>query len=344
MKWDYKLWFRFALNVIGIFMAVFLLIGAICFAFLHPTLPEKAPSAWISIASLLAAGFFAATALTLWVSKHLFQPIEQLSDALIQVASGDFHICLPEDGSSPQIHQMNHNFNKMAKELNSVEMLRSDFIQNVSHEIKTPLAAIEGYALFLKGSPLSEEQQVCVKKIIENSSRLSFLTGNVLHLSQLEKQYIVSEKESFSLDEQLREAILSLEPLWNKKKLEIDIDLPPVNYYGNPSLIYQIWTNLFSNAIKFTPEHGSIHAEIDKKGNGISVTICDTGIGMTEEVQKHIFEKFYQGEKSRHIEGNGLGLSLVKKIVELCGGTICVESEPDCGSAFSVWLPLENRA
>ncbi|MGN0371914.1 MAG: ATP-binding protein [Enterocloster sp.] len=341
MKQDYKMWFVFALNIIVITLFTFVLSGFLVFSFMRPSIPpEQYKNVWLPVFTFIAAGFVASTFLTLWVSKHLFKPIEQLCDALMKVASGDFSVRLPEENtSSPQIQQMNRNFNKMAGELNSVEMLQSDFIQNVSHEIKTPLAAIEGYTVLLSKSSLSEEHQEYTRKIMESTRRLSSLTSSVLQLSRLEKQEIISEKESFSLDEQIREAFLSLEPLWNKKGIDFEINLQSVYYYGNTSLIYQIWINLFSNAIKFTPEGGSIYVAMSENNDGISVRIRDTGIGMTKDVQKHIFEKFYQGEKSRHIEGNGLGLALVKKITDLCGGTIQVESRPGCGSTFIVRLP-----
>lgn len=338
---NYKMWVTFALNVMGCTLVVVLVSGFFVFYFRRLRPGDIAePNSWIPLSLVVASGCLASTILTFWVSKHLFAPIEALCDALIKVASGDFSVQLEEDPSmGSQILQMNQNFNKMTRDLNSVELLQSDFIQSVSHEIKTPLAAIEGYASLLWKTELSQEQQDYAGKITESARRLSVLTSNVLKLSKLEKQAIVAEKERFSLDEQLREVLLSLAPLWEKKELEIDMELPSVDYYGNAALLYQIWVNLFSNAVKFTPKGGTIRAAILEEADGVTVEIADTGIGMNEDVQKHIFEKFYQGEKSRHMEGNGLGLALVKTIVELCEGSVKVESEPGKGSVFTVRLP-----
>ena len=187
--------------------------------------------------------------------------------------------------------------------------------RNISHELKTPLAAIEGYALLLEEGGSSPELKEYARKISESSRQLSHMTGNILKLSRLEKQEILSDKEFFSLDEQLREAVLSLEPLWRAKNLDIDMELPEVTCYGNRELLYQVWTNIFGNAIKFTDRDGRISASIEETKDNILVIIRDTGIGMTEEARTHIFEKFYQAEESRHGEGSGLGLALAKKLL-----------------------------
>ena len=198
----------------------------------------------------------------------------------------------------------------MVQELNSIETLQSDFIQNVSHEIKTPLAAIEGYAALLAADTADRQNRLYAQQILKNSRQFSALTGNILKLSKLENQSIISEKRNFSLDEQIRQAVLSLEPLWSAKKMDIDLDLPEIFYYGNEDLIFQIWTNLISNGIKFTPAGGMFSVKMKQNDPYISVEIADNGIGMSEEVQKHIFDKFYQAESSLSMEGNGLGLAL----------------------------------
>mgnify|MGYP005798567759 FL=1 len=214
-----------------------------------------------------------------------------------------------------------------------------EFVQTVSYEFKTPLAAIEGYAHLLEGENLSPKAREYLRKIAESSRQLSRLTGNILRLSRLEKQEILSDKEFFSLDEQLREAVLFLEPLWNRKNLDIEMELPSVDCRGNRELLLQVWINILGNAVKFTPMGGSISVSMNETSDFIEVIISDTGIGMTEEVRTHIFEKFYQAEESRHGEGSGLGLALAKKIIELSGGTIRTESQPGEGSSFFVRLP-----
>lgn len=243
----------------------------------------------------------------------LFRPIQDLVHALEQVSAGNFDVRLKENDIWYEVREMNLNFNKMVKELNSIETLQSDFIQNVSHEIKTPLAAIEGYAALLSASTRDEQNKLYAEQILKSSRQLSTLTGNILKLSKLENQSIISEKKTFSLDEQIRQAVLSLEPIWSAKNIDIDLDLPEISFYGNEDLIFQIWTNLISNGIKFTPSGGLVSVKMTAEDSFVNVVVADNGIGMTEEVQKHIFDKFYQAEGSRSMEGNGLGLTLVKR-------------------------------
>ncbi len=344
MKWDFKLWLSFALKAI--------IVNVLTFAVLVPPIvitllrtvgsfdPYRfEPQFWIPFFTFIVAGLLTSALLTLWVYRRLFAPIEGLSQALETVASGNFSVQLPENYRAAPICRMNRNFNKMVRELNSIKVLQSDFIQDVSHELKTPLAAIEGYALLLDQDELPAQSREYVRKIAESSRQLSRMTGNILKLSRLEKQEIVADKEVFPLDEQLREAFLALEPLWAKKNLDIEIDLPVLEYFGNRELLWQVWTNILGNAIKFTPEKGQISLSARETADSILVIIKDTGIGMTGEVRAHIFEKFYQGEPSRSGEGSGLGLALAKKIVELSGGSIRAESCPGEGSAFFVTLP-----
>lgn len=337
----FKLWILFVCIITTVMISTFFISGFLTFiSFRSDPAKFNGPSSWLPLLSLAVTAVLAAVSCTFMISKHFFVPIEQLIAALKQVASGDFKAHLPESGVSSEARDMNINFNKMVKELNSMEMLQSDFIQNVSHEIKTPLSAIEGYATLLNSAPLSDELHTYASRILESTRQLSSLTGNILKLSKLENQQIVSEKSRFSLDEQLRQAVLSLEPLWNGKNLDISIDLPEVEYYGNEDLLCQVWTNLLSNAVKFTPRGGLISVSLADDPGFVIVEIRDSGIGMSEEVKAHVFDKFYQGEQNRSMEGNGLGLALVRKIVELCGGFVIVESSPDQGAAFTVSLPV----
>lgn len=221
-----------------------------------------------------------------------------------------------------------------------IETLRSDFVANVSHEFKTPIAAIEGYATLLQNHALPpEKQDHYIEKILDNSRRLSSLSGNVLMLSKLENQETVLDKTEYRLDEQIRQCILMLENKWASKNIEFDMELPRQIYYSSAFLLEQVWINLIDNAIKHSPAGSSIHIAICETSEAIAVSISDDGDGMTEEVQKHIFEKFYQGDKSHKAEGNGLGLALVKRIVDLCKGEIAVESAPGKGSLFIISLP-----
>jgi len=337
---NFRLWIMFAVTVTFTMALAFFLTGFIVYLYYKTSMPaDTPPQAWVPFVSFAITAVIVSISLTLLISRRLFVPIEHLIRALKQVASGDFKAQLPDTSGDSEIANMNINFNKMVKELNSMETLQADFIQNVSHEIRTPLSAIEGYAKLLNSENLTEEAREYTLRIFEAAKRLSYLTGNILKLSKLENQQIISEKHIFSLDEQLRQTILLLEPVWGKKDLEIDIDFPEVNFLGNEELLFQVWTNIISNAIKFTPKGGSISIKLEKDLYQISVIVQDSGIGMTEDVKARIFDRFYQGEKNRNAEGNGLGLALVKKIIDLCDGKIEVDSQPDYGSVFTVRLP-----
>lgn len=320
---------------IGLFTSTTVLYLMDCGGIIHYTMPIP----WMPFFGTIISSFVISITLTAIVTCKLFAPLRLLADSMEQVAAGDFSVRLPEDNPGLWMHDVNVNFNKMVTELRSTELLQSDFIQNVSHEIKTPLAAMDGYATLLLSTELNSEQRQYASRISASCQKLSSLTGNILLLSKLENQQIVSEKTNFSLDEQIRQVILSAEPLWNARSQNIDLELPEVTYYGREDLIWQIWGNLLSNAIKFTPQGGVISVRISEDQETVCVSIQDTGVGMTEDVLAHIFDKFYQAEGSRSTHGNGLGLSLVKKIVDLCNGEILVESEPDIGSTFTVVLP-----
>jgi len=204
-----------------------------------------------------------------------------------------------------------------------------------------PIAAIEGYATLLQNPTLPREKHDhYVEVILDNSRRLSDLSSNILALSKLENQELIVDNREFRLDEQIRKVILLLEGKWTAKEIVFDLELPKQMYYGSEALLSQVWSNLLDNAIKHSPQGGVIQATLQASDTQITVTITDHGDGMSGEVQKHVFEKFYQGDRSRKAEGNGLGLALVKRIVELSRGTVTVESAPGQGAAFSVNLPL----
>lgn len=336
----FRLWLTFCFMIGITFVVGFFLTGFVVFLGIRLRLLsslEFIPS--IPFIGLIGAAAIFSFCFTLLVSRYFFAPIHQLILALKEVAEGNFNITLPEEKHLEDIRKMNQNFNRMVRELSSMELLQSDFIQNVSHEFKTPLAAMEGYASLLASSPLSGEQQEYTARILEGCRQLTSLTGNILLLSKLENQNILPEKQRFSLDEQLRRCILAMEPLWAQKNLLLDIELQETEYEGNENMLAQVWTNLLSNAIKFTPDTGLIQIRLDSSADYAVVSLTDSGIGMTEEVQKHIFDKFYQADHSRSVCGNGLGLALVQRIICLCGGNIQVSSQPGCGTSFTVSLP-----
>lgn len=276
---------------------------------------------------------------TVFLSRLFFDPIKKLRMAMSKVAEGDFTIKLHTKSSSREIQDIYSGFNLMTDELHSTEVLQTDFVSNVSHEFKTPLNAIEGYSTLLQDCDnLTPQQQEYVEKIIFNTQRLSSLTGSILLLSKLENQQIPTGKSEYYLDEQIRQTIVALEPVWSEKNLEFDVDMAEVRYYGNEPLMRHVWSNLLSNAVKFSPRDGMIGIGIEEKADQIIVWVQDNGPGIPEAAMKHIFNRFYQGDSSHKQEGNGLGLSLVDKILRLEGGSITAENCPSGGCKFTVYL------
>ena len=280
--------------------------------------------------------------MTAMLSKRILMPIRNLNYATGEVSKGNFKIQLPIPNDF-EMGALTAKFNSMVKELNSIETLRNDFISNVSHEIKTPIATIQGFSNLLKDDTLSkEDRDEYLDIIISETSRISNLTSNILKLTKLETQGIITDKTSFSLDEQLRHSVLLLQRDLSEKNLELDIDLDRVQIYSNEELLQQVWLNILSNAIKFTGENGKISIQLMDTEDTATVKITDNGIGMKAESLNHIFDKFYQEDRSHSSNGNGLGLPLVKRIVDLCNGTIRVKSLLGEGSSFTVELPKNN--
>ncbi len=276
---------------------------------------------------------------TFFAGGRIVQPLTSLSHAMQQVQKGDFSVRLPVQKDN-ELGQLSNNFNQMVAELGSIEYLQKDFMSNVSHEFKTPIASISGFAKLLKSDDITPEERLeYTDIIIAESQRLSNLSQNILRLSKLENQTRLKNVTPFSLDEQLRMAVLVLEPMWSKKDIQWELELDEITCHGEMELINQVWVNLLSNAIKFSYDGGDISVKLYQT-DMIKVRIQDHGSGMTQDVQERIFDKFYQGDSSHNDEGNGLGLPLVKRIVELSGGTIHVKSAPKEGSIFTVTLPL----
>ena len=229
-------------------------------------------------------------------------------------------------------------FNRMAEELSGVETLRTDFIANVSHELKTPLAVMQNYGTMLQSPDLTEAQRIeYAKAITEQSRRLADLITNILKLNRLENQQIYPESKRYNLGEQLAECLLNFESTWEKKDIDIETDIEEdVLVESDDDLLSLVWNNLFSNALKFTEPGGTVSVTLKTEGDHAAVRVTDTGCGISPETGKHIFEKFYQGDTSHATQGNGLGLALVKRVVDIVGGDISVESEVGKGSTFTV--------
>ena len=273
------------------------------------------------------------------LSKYFFDPIKKLRVAMDQVAEGDFSIRLEEKSTSKEIMEIYTGFNLMAQELSTTEILQTDFVSNVSHEFKTPINAIEGYSTLLQGSEnLDGDQREYVDKILLNTRRLSSLVGSILLLSKLENQQIPTNQRSYRLDEQIRQSVVALETAWVQKDIELDVELERASYVGNEPMMRHVWDNLISNAVKFSPQGGIVKLRLTRKLRKLIVTVEDQGAGLSGEAQKHIFDKFYQGDSSHKQEGNGLGLSLVKRILTIEKGQIAAENIPEGGCRFTVTL------
>jgi integral membrane sensor signal transduction histidine kinase len=280
------------------------------------------------------------TCISAAVASKIVRPVREVKKAMHRVEKGDFSQRLEVTGFNGEIDELIESYNKMAQELGGIEMFRENFINSFSHEFKTPIVSIQGFAKQLKKENLSEEKkQEYIDIIISESKRLTNLSSNILMLSKLENQQIITDKTSFSLDEQIRNCILLLEKQWTAKDISFDIDMQEIQYTTNAEMLSQVWVNIIGNAIKFSPEGSSIRIKLFKEGDVITAEITDRGIGMDQQTISHIFERFYQGDRAHASEGNGLGLPLVKRIVELCNGNIRVESQYGKGTNFIVTLP-----
>jgi len=279
------------------------------------------------------------------VRRHLTigKPVQEIADVTDKVIQGDFSVRIDKSkfiASTTGLPIVADQLNRMIEELAGIETLRTDFIANVSHELKSPLAVMQNYGTLLQQPNLSEEKRFEYSKAITDSSRnLANMVTNILKLNKLENQTIYADARVYDLSEQLCECFLSFENLWEKKGLDINTDIEEnILVKADPELLSLVWNNLFSNAIKFTEAGGKITLCLKKDGDFAVVTVSDTGCGISQEAGKHIFEKFYQGDTSHATKGNGLGLALVKRVIDIANGNISVESEVGKGSTFTVKL------
>lgn len=291
---------------------------------------------WAILFSVVVGG-----AITKFITRSFIDPITQLGKAMKEVSDGNFQVTAQCRSRLKEVNDIYDSFNLMVKELGATETLQTDFISNVSHEFKTPINAIEGYASLLQDHQQSQaEQDVYIEKILFNTHRLSTLTGNILLLSKINNQSIHPQRTFFRLDEQVRQAIVALEQKWTEKGIDFDVELDKISYSGYESLLIHVWSNLIDNAIKFDPHGGMIALRLWQEEGFAVFTIDDNGPGVTPEDQERVFHKFYQSDSSRVMDGNGLGLPLVKKIVEFSGGTVTLENLLAAGCRFTVRLPL----
>lgn len=300
---------------------------------------------YIAILTMLFFSFLIGYTVNFFLSRAFFRPITRLGDAMRKVAKGQFSERMDTESRIREIQNLYQDFNTMTKELAATEIIQSDFVSNVSHEFKTPINAIEGYATLLQGEQSPQSEAEYVRRILLNTSRLSDLVGNILLLSKLDNSSLEQSDTLYRLDEQIRLAIVLLEDKWVAKEIELDVDLDETEYYGCERLLAHVWSNLIDNAIKFSPRNGTVTLRLsaDRELGQVVFTIEDAGPGISGDAIHHIFDRFYQADSSHKTEGNGLGLSLVRKILTLCGGTVTAENRTDsAGARFRVTLPLRE--
>ncbi len=343
-KQRFKLALLLALFFFFIMMTTSFIITSLVFILVHcDILHPGRPNFWANMLATLISCTLLGTLLTTLFGQRFLRSSQELAMGIKELARGNFAVRIHLSGHKI-LEELSFQFNQMAKELGSIEILRNDFINNFSHEFKTPISSISGFAHLLKKDHLTpEERHEYIDIIISESDRLAALSTNILNLSKIENQATLFHTQLSRIDEQLRQTILLLEPKWSKKQLLIIPELEDISLSCDAELLMQVWINLLDNAIKFSPPNQSITVKVStlKRSKWVHVCITDHGKGMTERTKKHLFDKFYQEDASHTYEGNGLGLALVKRIVELHQGYIQVVSAPNQGSAFTVCLPMK---
>ena len=331
--------FRFILVVFACFLlsSAFVILITFLIAKMGIKIPPARMTAYLLIS--FGASCILGTVLAAVLSKKSTRSYNKFRRALNEVANGNFDVSIPED-EDILMSQFAEDFNATVKQLKGVEIMRSEFITNLSHELKTPITSINGFAELLLADGISEEERKEYAQIIYNeSNRLLKLAKNTLLLSKLEGQTIVTEKRLFSFNEMIESSLTLLEKEMAAKNINLRLDLDRVNYYWDSSLLSQVVINLVSNAIKYGRQNGNISVELHSNSGYVFLSVKDDGIGMSEKTLAKIFDRYYQGDSSHKTEGNGLGLSIVKKIIDLCGGKIDVGSKEGEGTYFMITLP-----
>jgi len=331
--------------VLNMLIALLVSIGTVILLLYFDLIPTEGSNGYDFRYVLVILGFInliSGVIVVLLTNRWLLKYVNQIIDQINRLANGDFKARLSFDApldKHPTILEIRDSFNALAEELDGTEMLRSDFINNFSHEFKTPIVSIAGFAKLLKHGNLTEEQKMEYLSIIEEESlQLSAMATNVLNMTKVENQTILANVTRFNLSEQLRNSVLVLEPKWTRKKTEIDLNFRGYMIEGNEELLKHVWVNLIDNAIKFSPDYGTVEIHVEEQGDKIRVTVSNHGSEISKDQIKYIFNKFYQADESHASEGNGIGLALVKGVVKLHGGEVGVISE-NHWTSFWVMLP-----
>ena len=339
-----KLTSRIIFGLIVVVISVVQLIFGVMFLieqFTHVT-EDSTVYPWVFVAVSLVIGAVVGTILSFMYSKLTKKTIKPYLDALQRVSEGDFTARIDEESMMFEDTHIAEKFNQMVKKLGSVEILRESFISDFSHEFKTPIVSISGFAKLLKTADLTdEERNEYLDVIINESERLVHLSQSVLLLTRLDDHVV--QKQTFLLDEQLRQSVLLFDKTLKDKNIQLDLTVETLPICSSQQLLSNVWLNLIGNAIKFSFDGGKIDIVAKNHGDYVTVAISDQGCGMDEQTQQNIFNKFYQGDKSHSVEGNGLGLPIVQKVLKLVGGDISVQSELGKGSTFTVILPNDKN-
>lgn len=309
--------------------------------FIRPDIQQQFGEMRVFFAVLLCLMVGLSIILIAIAARFIVRPIQLFTNATKKIANGEYEVALPEYRKD-EIGTLAISFRKMAKSLKDLDRMRQEFVSNVSHEFQSPLSSIQGFSKTLQTNEMSETERKRYLKIIESESRrMSSLCKQLLTLASLDKEERVLDKKTFDIGKQIRDVIFMSEWQWREKDVAIELDVPNIQVYGDENLLHQVWTNLLTNSIKFTDSGGTISFYGEEKETELCLTISDTGIGMSEEEIDKIFDRFYKVDEARNrtIEGSGLGLSIVKKIIDLHEGSIAVNSVKGEGTTFTIHLP-----
>jgi len=341
-----RFYFKFVTFVFALMLLTYMVVGVVLFLFerfniIDLSAPGRRLPPFLLISFFVLGALVFGLIITSITATIFLKPINELSNATKRVAKGDFSVRIKNEEHESEMGELIANFNQMVSDLAQIETLKNDFISNVSHEFKTPLTTIQGYSTLLQDENLSsEERQAYTQYIIDATKQLSSMTSNILKLSKLENQRGEIETTRFDAAEQIRQAILFLETQWSVKDIDLDINLDSAEIEANSELMMQVWMNVIGNAIKYSDYAGKIIVRATVVEGRYRVMVKDFGCGMDEQTVRRVFEKFYQGDNSHSKEGNGLGMALVKKILDISGGRITVRSQPGVGTAFVISVPV----
>ena len=339
-----KLVFHFSASVFTILtVSTFCLFGFYSFVHRMPSLDIKRLPPHSEQYVLATVSLIIGVILSFAFNRFISIPLQKIYSALEQISEGDYDVNLTPKGIKG-LRTLTRVINGMSKELNGIETMRNDFINNFSHEFKTPIVSISGFAKILKDENLTPEQRnEYLEIIISESSRLADLSSSVLSLSRLDNQTTLPNVNEFNVAEQIRLVVVLLEQKWASKNITVDFDSKDYIIFANEEMLQQLWINLIDNAIKFSPENSEICISVKKHSDELIFTFSDQGKGMNEEARNHAFERFYQGDLDHKVSGNGIGLAMAKKICELHGGFITIRSTNETGTTFEVVLPTDAR-